>query len=241
MLAAAGDLHAEKILIVDDDDTIRKIVAASLKSEGYLVFSAASGQEGMELLKKVQPDLVILDLMLPDADGYDICFAIRKESDIPIVILSAKSEELDKVVGFRMGVDDYVTKPFSSTELALRVKAILRRFYNGNGEKNVPSRVSYGDLEIDLKKREVLIEGEPVKLTTKEFDLLWFLATHPNQVFTREELSNQVWEDYYTGNPGTINVLVCRLRDKIEKNPSNPKYIYTVWGVGYKFVADEAS
>jgi len=240
MQAITNEFLNHKVLIVDDDDTVRKVVSTTLKNEGYQVFSTGSGQEGLEVFKREQPDLVVLDLMLPDADGYDICFTIRKESNVPILILSAKSEEMDKVVGFRMGVDDYVTKPFSPTELALRIKAILRRFSGIQAEKPGQSRIEYGDLEIDLKKREVLIEGRPVNLTTKEFDLLWFLATHPNQVFTREELSNQVWEDYYAGNPGTINVLVCRLRDKIEKNPSHPKYISTVWGVGYKFVAGEA-
>ncbi len=237
MQAAAGD--NSKILVVDDDDAVRTLVSSTLEQEGYQVLMASKGQEGMDAYAKEHPDLVILDLMLPDMDGYDICFSIRKESQTPILILSAKADEVDKVVGFRMGVDDYVTKPFSSTELALRVKAILRRSRNFRMEKPSQNRVICGDLVVDIQKREVTVGSRQVNLTTKEFDLLWFLATHPNQVFTREDLSSQVWEDYYAGNPGTINVLVCRLRDKIENNPAHPQYIHTVWGVGYKFVAAE--
>jgi len=239
MQVHASENTARKILVIDDDDIIRKVVSKTMEQEGYRVISVDTGQEGLDAFNKEHPDLVIVDLMLPDADGYDICFSIRKESSVPIIILSAKDEEVDKVVGFRMGVDDYVTKPFSSTELALRVKAILRRAGEGHGDKVGSNRVVCGDLIIDLQKREVLVGGKPVDLTTKEFDLLWHLANHPNQVFTREELSYQVWEDYYAGNPGTINVLVCRLRDKIEKNPAHPQYISTVWGVGYKFVPAE--
>ena len=237
MQAAAND--NSKILVVDDDDAVRTLVSSTLEQEGYQVLMASKGQEGMDAYAKEHPDLVILDLMLPDMDGYDICFSIRKESQTPILILSAKADEVDKVVGFRMGVDDYVTKPFSSTELALRVKAILRRSRNFRMEKPSQNRVICGDLVVDIQKREVTVGSRQVNLTTKEFDLLWFLATHPNQVFTREDLSSQVWEDYYAGNPGTINVLVCRLRDKIENNPAHPQYIHTVWGVGYKFVATE--
>lgn len=238
MQAALNENHG-KVLIIDDDDAIRSLVAASLEQEGLQVSAASNGQDGLEFFDSQQPDLVILDLMLPDIDGYEICFAIRKESQVPIVILSAKDDEVDKVVGFRMGVDDYVTKPFSSTELALRVKAILKRSRNSVTGTPNHNRVVAGDLVIDMQKREVTVGNRQVNLTTKEFDLLWFLANHPNQVFTREELSSKVWEDYYAGNPGTINVLVCRLRDKIESNPAHPQYIHTVWGVGYKFVSAE--
>lgn len=239
MEAAACENLNNKVLIVDDDDAVRAVVSNALEQEGYQVLMASKGQEGMEVYAKEHPDLVILDLMLPDIDGYDICFSIRKESQIPILILSARDDEVDKVVGFRMSVDDYVTKPFSSTELALRVKAILRRSRDFSIERPGNNRVISGELVIDIQKREVTVGSRQINLTTKEFDLLWFLATHPNQVFTREELSSQVWEDYYAGNPGTINVLVCRLRDKIEHNPAHPQFIHTVWGVGYKFVAPE--
>lgn len=238
MQAALNENHG-KVLIIDDDDAIRSLVAASLEQEGLQVSAASNGQDGLEFFDSQQPDLVILDLMLPDIDGYEIWFAIRKESQVPIVILSAKDDEVDKVVGFRMGVDDYVTKPFSSTELALRVKAILKRSRNSVTDTPSHNRVVAGDIVIDMQKREVTVGNRQVNLTTKEFDLLWFLANHPNQVFTREELSSKVWEDYYAGNPGTINVLVCRLRDKIESNPAHPQYIHTVWGVGYKFVSSE--
>jgi DNA-binding response OmpR family regulator len=233
-------MHSQKILIIDDDDAVRALASAALEQEGFQVIMASKGHDGIELFHNEQPDLIILDLMLPDFDGFDICFAVRKESQVPILILSARDEEVDKVVGFRMGADDYVTKPFSSAELALRVKAILKRNRPYDLDSSTHSRVIYGDLVIDLQKREVTVGNRQVNLTTKEFDLLWFLANHPNQVFTREELSSKVWEDYYAGNPGTINVLVCRLRDKIETNPAHPQYIHTVWGVGYKFVAAEA-
>lgn len=235
-----NEIHDNQILIIDDDDAVRAQASNALEQEGFQVVMASKGQDGLDLFRSENPDLVILDLMLPDLDGYDICFAIRKESQVPILILSAKSEEVDKVVGFRMGVDDYVTKPFSSAELALRVRAIIKRSKHIHIETPANNRVISGDLVIDLQKREVTVGSKQISLTTKEFDLLWFLANHPNQVFTREDLSSKVWEDYYAGNPGTINVLVCRLRDKIEVNPTHPQYIHTVWGVGYKFVSPEA-
>lgn len=239
MQAAFGENHYQ-VLIIDDDDAVRALVSTALEQEGFQVIMASKGHDGLELFHKEHPDLVILDLMLPDIDGYDICFTLRKESQVPILILSAKDDEVDKVVGFRMGVDDYVTKPFSSTELALRAKAIIKRSKHSHVEIPANNRVIAGDLVIDMQKREVMVGSRHVNLTTKEFDLLWFLSNHPNQVFTRDDLSSKVWEDYYAGNPGTINVLVCRLRDKIENNPAHPQYIHTVWGVGYKFVAPDA-
>lgn len=240
MQGYVNDFHNNTILIVDDDDAVRALASAALEQDGFQVIMSSKGQDGLELFRSRHPDLVILDLMLPDLDGYDICFAIRKESQVPIIILSAKDDEVDKVVGFRMGVDDYVTKPFSSAELVLRVKAILKRSKHYTLDTPAHQRIVSGDLVVDLQRREVTVGNKPINLTTKEFDLLWFLANHPNQVFTREELSSKVWEDYYAGNPGTINVLICRLRDKIETNPAHPIYIQTVWGVGYKFIAPEA-
>lgn len=239
MQGFANDIHNNTILIVDDDDDVRALASTALEQDGFQVIMASKGHDGLELFHSRQPDLVILDLMLPDIDGYDICFAIRKESQVPIIILSAKDEEVDKVVGFRMGVDDYVVKPFSSAELVLRVRAILKRTKHYIVDTPANNRVVSGDLVVDLQRREVTVGNKEINLTTKEFDLLWFLVNHPNQVFTREELSSKVWEDYFAGNPGTINVLICRLRDKIEVNPSHPQYIHTVWGVGYKFVSAE--
>lgn len=239
MQGFANDIHNNTILIVDDDDAVRALASTALEQDGFQVIMASRGHDGLELFHSRQPDLVILDLMLPDIDGYDICFAIRKESQVPIIILSAKDEEVDKVVGFRMGVDDYVVKPFSSAELVLRVRAILKRTKHYIVDTPAHNRVVSGDLVVDLQRREVAVGNKEINLTTKEFDLLWFLVNHPNQVFTREELSSKVWEDYFAGNPGTINVLICRLRDKIETNPSHPQYIHTVWGVGYKFVSAE--
>ena len=176
--------------------------------------------------------------MLPDIDGYEICFAIRKESQVPIVILSAKDDEVDKVVGFRMGVDDYVTKPFSSTELALRVKAILKRSRNSVTGTPNHNRVVAGDLVIDMQKREVTVGNRQVNLTTKEFDLLWFLANHPNQVFTRKSCLQRYGK---ITMPAILELSMSCLQaaDKIESNPAHPQYIHTVWGVGYKFVSAE--
>lgn len=224
-----------KILVVDDEPRILKILEASLRKEGYSVAKASDGEEALRLVETEYPDLIVLDLMLPKLDGFEVCRRIRSKLSTPILILSAKTEELDKIMGFTLGVDDYLTKPFSPAELVFRVKAILRRTMEHNPTGTGES-VSLGSLEVDHKTRMVKIRGTPLELTAKEFDLLWLLVSHPNQVFTRDQLLNQVWDTDYFGDTNTVTVLVKRLREKIEEDPANPHYIKTVWGVGYKLV-----
>ena len=224
-----------KILVVDDEPRILKILEASLRKEGYSVAKATDGEEALRLVETEYPDLIVLDLMLPKLDGFEVCRRIRSKLSTPILILSAKTEELDKIMGFTLGVDDYLTKPFSPAELVFRVKAILRRTMEHNPTGTGES-VSLGSLEVDHKTRMVKIRGTPLELTAKEFDLLWLLVSHPNQVFTRDQLLNQVWDTDYFGDTNTVTVLVKRLREKIEEDPANPHYIKTVWGVGYKLV-----
>lgn len=226
----------KKILVVDDEKQIRTIVKDRLEKEGYEVILAADGEEALSLFQAHDPDLIILDLMLPKFDGYAVCERIRQRSTVPIIILSAKGDEIDKMVGFRMGVDDYVTKPFSPSELALRASAVLRRSGLQNGGFNLKdSAIEVGELHLDKNTRVVRLRGQPVDLTAKEFDLLWFLASHPKLVFTREQLLAQIWNSDYPGDADNVTVLISRLRGKIEPNPSKPTYIRTVWGVGYKF------
>jgi len=235
-------LAGQKILVVDDDPKILKVVELVLAKEGYQVVKAMDGPEAIRKNLEEKPDLIVLDLMLPKLDGYEVCQAIRRHSDTPIVVLSAKGEELDKIIGFRMGIDDYMTKPFSPSELCLRIRAILRRTAEPRGGEVAGLEwVNYGELSINRLTREVEVQGKPVHLTAREFDLLWILATHPNQVFTREQLTYQLWQSDFLGDPNTITVLVRRLREKIEPNPAKPRYIRTVWGVGYKFVPPSAA
>lgn len=222
------------ILAIEDDPAVAKLIERRLTQEGYRVVTAADGEQGLRLFESAKPDLVIVDLILPKIDGYEICRIIRKSSQVPIIILSAKGDEVDKLVGFRLGVDDYVTKPFSAAELAMRVAAVLRRCegLRGNREGSV---LDFGELQIDRRRRAVTVRGKEVELTPKEFDLLWVLASHLEYVFTREQLLYQVWQSDYEGDVDNVTVLVSRLRDKIEEDPGQPRYIKTVWGVGYKF------
>ncbi|MDI6715578.1 MAG: response regulator transcription factor [Actinomycetota bacterium] len=224
----------EKILIVDDEPKILKIIKHSLQDDGFLLLEASNGVEALEVVEREYPDLMILDLMMPGMDGFEVCRRVRAKYEFPILILSAKDGEIDKVVGFNLGVDDYLTKPFSPMELALRVKAILRRTRQSSYAKADAVR-SFGGLEINNEARSVTVGGRTVDLTAKEFDLLWFLATHPNQAFTRSQLFNNVWGAEYLGDANTVTVLIRRLREKIEADPANPGFIKTIWGVGYKF------
>lgn len=228
-------MDQKKILVVDDEPQILKVVDARLHKEGYTVVTAADGEQALKKFSEHVPDLVVLDLMLPKLDGFEVCREIRKTSTVPIIILSAKGDEVDKIVGFQMGVDDYLTKPFSPSELALRIKAVLRRTNGREAQHNQETTaVTCGELYIDRQKRVVKVGGAPVDLTAKEFEFLWLLATHPEYVFTREQLLYQIWESDYSGDLNNVTVLVSRLREKIEKDPANPVYIKTVWGVGYK-------
>jgi DNA-binding response OmpR family regulator len=220
------------VLVVDDEPIVREVVVRYLKREGYRTLEAGDGDRARELVERFSPNLVVLDLMLPGTDGLTLCRWIRERSDLPVIMLTARGEEADKIVGLELGADDYVTKPFSPRELATRVRAVLRR------SSPAPSRaehLSFGELEIDVPTREVRKGGMPLRLTAKEFDLLWFLASHPRKVFSRDQLMDRVWGYEAAFDTGTVTVHVRRLRQKIEQDPSRPHFLETVWGVGYRF------
>jgi DNA-binding response OmpR family regulator len=225
-----------KVLVVDDDPKILKVVDHSLRREGYEIYTAADGEQAVEMAGRIKPDLIVLDLMLPKLNGFEVCRKIKNGRDVPIIILSARGDEIDKIMGFTLGVDDYQTKPFSPAELLMRVKAVLRRSANAVTEgqpKGEP--LAYPGLQVNRSKREVITHGSAVELTAKEFELLWLLASHPNQVFTRAQLLEQIWDISFLGEENTVTVHIRRLREKIEKDPGQPEFIKTIWGVGYKF------
>lgn len=227
-------MAGEKILVVDDDARILKIVCHCLEKEGFHTMIAADGEQALQIAKLNQPDLVILDLMLPKLNGLDVGKILIDEYHIPVLILSAKGDELDRIIGLRMGVDDYLTKPFSPTELVLRVQAVLRRV-QGRRQLQNGTNITCGSISIDVNTRTVTVATKLVSLTGKEFELLWLLVSNPQQVFTRMQLLNKVWHSDYQGDENTVTVHVRRLREKIETDPSEPQFIKTVWGVGYKF------
>jgi DNA-binding response OmpR family regulator len=220
------------VLVVDDEPTLREVVVRYLEREGYHALVAADGDEAESILRNEAPDLVILDLMLPGTDGLEICRQIRAHSSLPVIMLTARGEETDRIVGLELGADDYVTKPFSPRELVARVRTVLRR----TAQRPEPDEVMrHGDLVLDSASRDVRKGGRLVKLTAKEFDLLWFLAAHPRRVFSREHLMASVWGYQSAFDTGTVTVHVRRLRAKIEEDPARPRHIETVWGVGYRF------
>jgi DNA-binding response OmpR family regulator len=225
-----------KILVVDDEAKIVKTVRAYLESSGYVVSTAADGQTALAAFRHEHPNLVILDLGLPGLDGLDVTKAIRRESDVPIIILTARVEETDKLIGLELGADDYVTKPFSPRELVARVRALLRRA--GGKKEALQSPIVAGDLTIDPVRRSVQIGSNWADLTATEFDLLWILAENPGRVFTRLELLDKTQGYAYEGYERTIDVHVKNLRRKLETSPQKPRYIMTVYGVGYKFNED---
>ncbi|MEZ4582723.1 MAG: response regulator transcription factor [Caldilineaceae bacterium] len=219
---------------VDDEPSIVEIVTLYLQRAGYTVRSAADGHAALRELTAARPDLVVLDLMLPGVDGLEITRRLRAEGETPIIMLTSRSEETDRIVGLEMGADDYVVKPFSPQELVSRVRAVLRR--TGNAAQTERAEVlRFGPVQIDPSTRLVTIDGAEIVLTAKEFDLLWMLAGHPRQVFSRTQLLDRVWGETEYLDPSTVTVHVRRLREKIEPDPSDPAYIQTVWGVGYKF------
>jgi two-component system response regulator ResD len=221
------------ILIVDDEPIVREVVADYLRKDGFRVESAGDGHEALNRFAAARPDLVLLDLMLPGIDGIEVCRRIRATSNVPIIMVTAKSEETDTIIGLGVGADDYVAKPFSPRELVARVKAVLRRAVAPPPADGDPLR--FGALTIRPDRRQVEIAGTSVELTAREFDLLEFLARHPSQVFTRDELLDKVWDWSYASDGGTVTVHIRRLRQKIEPDPERPRYVKTVWGVGYKF------
>jgi len=220
------------VLVVDDEPIVRQVIVRYLERDGHRILEAATGDEAASLLERDPPSLVVLDVMLPGIDGFELCRRIRASSDLPIVLLTARGEEADRIVGLELGADDYLTKPFSPRELAVRVRNLLRRA--ASVEDGDSSAVTFGDLEIDAVTREARKGGERLKLTLKEFDLLWFLATHRRRVFTREELMDRVWGYRSQLDTGTLTVHIRRLRAKVEDDPAHPKHLETVWGVGYR-------
>jgi len=233
-VATTSPNQTSTILVVDDEPIVREVVERYLRQEGFAVDTAADGPEALRRFAVARPDLVLLDLMLPGIDGLEVCRRIRAGSNVPIVMLTAKGDETDTVIGLGVGADDYVAKPFSPRELTARIKAVLRRAaaappaYDGD-----PLR--YGALTIRPDRRQVETATGAVDLTSREFDLLLFLASHPGQVFSREQLLDQVWDWAFASDGGTVTVHVRRLRQKIEADPEHPRYVKTVWGVGYKF------
>ena len=220
------------VLVVDDEPIVREVVVRYLEREGYRTLEAADGQRARELLERESLSLVVLDLMLPGTDGLSLCRWIRSRSDLPVIMLTARGEETDRIVGLELGADDYVTKPFSPRELAARVRTVMRR---STRPTERDEHLAFDGLEVDASTREVTKAGAGVRLTAKEFDLLWFLASHPRRVFSRDQLMDRIWGYDAAVDTGTVTVHVRRLRQKIEDDPSNPRFLETVWGVGYRF------
>ncbi|MEO6456850.1 MAG: response regulator transcription factor [Chloroflexia bacterium] len=245
------DNQQSTILVVDDEDTVREMLEYNLKREGFRVVAASEGSEAVRLAYAEKPDLIVLDIMLPGMSGFDVCRAVRKELNMPILMLSAREEEIDKVLGLELGADDYLTKPFSLREMLARVRAMLRRSQTPSSQAaakqpsstgtyisdtETPPRLVAGDLTIDLAQHTVTLTGRVISLKPKEFDLLSFLAAHTMQVFTRETLLTRVWGYDYPGSKRTVDVHVSGLRTKLEQDPAQPQFIETVMSVGYKFV-----
>ena len=225
----------ETILVVDDEKEIADLVALYLQNEGFRVSKAYDATGALELVGTEPPDLAVLDVMLPDLDGFRLCQKIREAHSFPIIMLTAKGEDMDKILGLEYGADDYITKPFNILEVKARIKAIIRRTGKRKDQREDGSIVAKGDMRIDCESRRVVIGDREINLTAKEFDRLELLATHPNKVYSRENLLNLVWGYEYPGDVRTVDVHIRRLREKIETQPSDPKYVYTKWGVGYYF------
>jgi DNA-binding response OmpR family regulator len=215
---------------VDDEPVVRDVVARYLQRDGYMTLEAATGEQAMQIFRATEPSLVILDVMMPGLDGLELCRWIRSNSNTPVILLTALGEESDRIAGLEIGAEDYLTKPFSPHELAIRVSKILRR------ARSETRTLSFADVELDLASYEVRKAGRPLKLTLKEFDLLRTLLANPRRVFTREELMDRVWGYRSALETGTLTVHIRRLREKLEEDPSKPRFLQTVWGVGYRFM-----
>ncbi|BDG60553.1 response regulator transcription factor [Caldinitratiruptor microaerophilus] len=231
----------KRILVIDDDPHIRELVADLLRLEGYHVETAGDGESGLALAATLAPDLIVLDLMMPAMDGFEVTRRIRRHSQVPIVVLTVRDAELDKLQGFTLGVDDYVTKPFSPLELLMRVKAVLRRASPARAEEHAAEVVQFGDVTVDRLTHRVLKGGRLIPLTTGEFNVLWALVSHPGQVLTREQVMELAWGPDAVGGPESVTVLVSRIREKIEDDPASPRWIQTVRGAGYRFVPQPRS
>jgi DNA-binding response OmpR family regulator len=226
---------ARTILVVDDEPTLRETLVEALESEGFRVVAAADGRDALTKFRAERPDLVLLDLMLPELSGIEVCRIIRAESGVPIVMLTAKDSELDKVVGLELGADDYVTKPFSLRELSARIRALFRRSEQSIAVEAPPAAVDLGRVQVDLAGHRLLRDGETLSIKPKAFELLAFLIRHPGQVFTRDQLLERVWGYDYAGETRTVDVHVHWLRSQVEEDAASPQFIHTVRGVGYVF------
>lgn len=227
----------KKVLVVDDEKLIVKGIRFSLEQDGMEVTCAYDGEEALRIAKSQEFDMILLDIMLPKMTGTEVCQQIREFSNVPIVMLTAKSDDMDKIMGLEYGADDYITKPFNILEVKARIKAIMRRTAGKEQAKPVSAVIVSKDMTMDCDSRRVSIEGVEVNLTAKEFDVLELLIKNPNKVYSREQLLNLIWGADYPGDVRTVDVHIRRLREKIEKNPSEPKYVHTKWGVGYYFRA----
>lgn len=226
----------ELVLVVDDEKTLVKALSFNLEKEGFRVEKAYDGEEALQKVFDLKPDIVVLDLMLPEVDGFEVCRRIRKKLEVPIIMLTARTEDIDKVLGLELGADDYLTKPFNSRELVARIRAILRR--STFREDEAKKLLQIGKLQIDLLQHRVRLDGKDINLTTKEFALLSFLAANAGNVYSREQLLEQIWGYDYYGDVRTVDVHIRHLREKVETDPGNPDLILTIWGTGYKIRED---
>lgn len=226
---------AKKVLVVDDEKLIVKGIRFSLEQDGMEVDCAYDGEEALRLATENAYDMILLDIMLPKMDGFEVCQQIREFSTVPVVMLTAKGDDMDKILGLEYGADDYITKPFNILEVKARIKAIMRRTSPNQRKEENARIVENGDLRLDCESRRLFILGKEINVTAREFDLLAILVLNPNKVYSREKLLNLVWGSEYPGDVRTVDVHVRRLREKIEANPSDPKYVHTKWGVGYYY------
>ncbi|MCI8560210.1 MAG: response regulator transcription factor [Dorea sp.] len=226
---------SKRVLVVDDEKLIVKGIRYSLEQDGMEVDAAYDGEEALKFIQENNYDIILLDVMLPKYDGFEVCQRVREFSDVPVIMLTAKGDDMNKILGLEYGADDYITKPFNILEVKARIKAIMRRVGKRDKDEESPKVFVKGDMKIDCESRRVTIGEKEVNLTAKEFDLLELLAMNPNKVYSRENLLNIVWGYEYPGDARTVDVHIRRLREKVEANPSDPKYVYTKWGVGYYF------
>ena len=226
---------ANKVLVVDDEKSIVKGIKFTLERDGMEVDCAYDGQEAVDYITKNKYDIILLDVMLPVFDGFEVLNRIREFSSVPVIMLTAKGDDMDKILGLEYGADDYMTKPFNILEVKARINAILRRNAGDIVKVSNPNVIKKGDLEMDIEARSIKVDGIEINLTAKEFDLLEILISNPNKVYSREKLLNVVWGYEYPGDVRTVDVHIRRLREKIENNPSDPKYVFTKWGVGYYY------
>ena len=227
-------MNSEKILIIEDEENILEAVKYTLTQEGYDVFTSVDGEDGLEKAQEIKPDLVLLDVMLPKMDGFEVCRILRKDLEMPVFMISAKAEEIDRVVGLEIGADDYITKPFSMRELVVRVRNSLRRAAL-SPKVDALEILKFGELEIHLTSHMAVVSGEEVSMKPKEFDLLYLLASNKGRAFTRDQILQRLWDREYIGDVRTVDVHVRWIREKIEVNPSRPEKLVTIRGVGYRF------